>query len=73
VTLADGEIRSEHLPDELTRPHVAAPDDRSRLVELIRQHDGNISAVARVLATSRSQVHRLMQRHGIERDDSSDD
>jgi sigma-54 dependent transcriptional regulator, acetoin dehydrogenase operon transcriptional activator AcoR len=39
---------------------------RRALVALLAEHDGNLSAVARVLRTSRSQVHRLMKRHGID-------
>jgi len=37
-----------------------------QLAELLRAHAGNISAVARVLATSRTHVTRLMRRFGID-------
>jgi transcriptional regulator with GAF, ATPase, and Fis domain len=40
-------------------------DQRARLAALIAEHEGNLSAVARVLQTSRSQVQRLMARYGI--------
>jgi sigma-54 dependent transcriptional regulator, acetoin dehydrogenase operon transcriptional activator AcoR len=43
----------------------ASSDQRARLAELIAEHKGNLSAVARVLETSRSQIHRLMVRYGI--------
>ncbi len=39
---------------------------RERLIALLDQHDGNVSAVARALATSRSQIHRLLARHSID-------
>ncbi|MEO7733997.1 MAG: sigma 54-interacting transcriptional regulator, partial [Kofleriaceae bacterium] len=39
---------------------------RALIVGLIVEHQGNLSAVARVLQTSRSQLHRLLERHGIE-------
>jgi transcriptional regulator of acetoin/glycerol metabolism len=41
-------------------------DPRSRIVALLAEHDGNLSAVARALQTSRSQVRRLLERYGIE-------
>jgi transcriptional regulator with PAS, ATPase and Fis domain len=38
---------------------------RALIVALLAEHDGNLSAVARAMRTSRSQVHRLMERYGI--------
>ena len=35
------------------------------LEALLRAHEGNVSAVARALGTSRSQVRRLAARHGL--------
>jgi transcriptional regulator with GAF, ATPase, and Fis domain len=46
-------------------PPAAGADQRARLAALLAEHEGNLSAVARVLQTSRSQVHRLMVRYGI--------
>ena len=41
----------------------AIPESQeSLLAELLRQHNGNLAAVARGMATSRSQVHRLLRR-----------
>jgi len=40
-------------------------DGRERLVALLEKHAGNASAVARELATSRTQVRRLLSRHGL--------
>lgn len=51
------ERRSEDLPGDATR---------AKLIELLTQHDGNISAVARELATSRTQIQRLCTRHDID-------
>lgn len=47
-----------------------APDDgRDRVVALLAKHAGNLSAVARELATSRTQVARLLTRYGLAADD----
>jgi transcriptional regulator with GAF, ATPase, and Fis domain len=43
----------------------AGIDRRTQLVGLLVEHEGNLSAVARALRTSRSQIHRLMVRYGI--------
>ena len=40
-------------------------DDRGRFVALLQQHAGNLSAVAREMVTSRSQVQRLLERHAL--------
>jgi transcriptional regulator of acetoin/glycerol metabolism len=70
AALLDGnEIRLAHLPDELAAPRGARrPDDTGevKLVQLLRESDGNLSHVARTLGTSRSQVQRLVQRYGID-------
>jgi len=71
VALTDtGEIRLEHLPEGIrtyTRPSLTAmpPEERvlrERLVELLREHDGNVSAVGRAMDRGRIQVRRLCQR-----------
>ena len=41
---------------------------RARLIELLRQHDGNVAAVARDMGKVRSQVQRWMKRYGIDGD-----
>jgi transcriptional regulator with PAS, ATPase and Fis domain len=40
-------------------------DPRARLVALLAEHGGNLSAVARVMQTSRTQVYRLMERYKV--------
>ena len=42
--------------------------ERTQLVALLAKHRGNLSAVARELSTSRSQVHRLLARHALTAD-----
>jgi transcriptional regulator with AAA-type ATPase domain len=67
--LDDGRLRLEHLPDDIAeraRTGSRRNHERTRLVQLVRRHTGNLSAVARDLATSRAQVHRLLRRQGID-------
>jgi DNA-binding NtrC family response regulator len=52
-----------------TAPAIDEPDARARIIALLDKHAGNVSAVARSLATSRSQVARLLARHGLSPDD----
>jgi DNA-binding NtrC family response regulator len=40
-------------------------DSRDRIIALLDEHGGNLSAVARGLSTSRTQVARLLARHGL--------
>ncbi len=61
-------IGLDHLPPELREdpsPTRAAVDEAS-FAQLARTHGGNVSAIARALGTSRSQVRRLAQRLGVE-------
>jgi transcriptional regulator with GAF, ATPase, and Fis domain len=62
----DHEILLAHLPEDLTGRAASRPDERTRLVELLRFHAGNFSAVARAMATSRSQLRRLLVKHGLD-------
>jgi len=80
LALADkGTIRVEHLPAALRSktnqdapepeppgPPVEPEEQRSVLEELLREHKGNVAAVARAMGTSRSQVHRMLKRFGID-------
>lgn len=65
------EITADDLPESvrsIAQPGASAPaaaSERERLVLLLAKYQGNISAVARVLETSRSQVRRLLERYGI--------
>jgi len=72
IAVASGpEIGVEDL--RLAAPTPEPPDagpvggEREQLVALLQKHGGNLNAVARDLATSRSQVRRLLARHGLQR------
>jgi DNA-binding NtrC family response regulator len=67
--LCSGKIDLEHLPDALrAAPRTLDRDGarRDELIALVREHQGNLAAVARALKTSRAQVHRLLARHDID-------
>ena len=75
VALADtGEIRFEHLSEAIrtyTPPSLASmrPEDRvlrERVVELLREHGGNVSAVARAMGKAPIQIRRWCHRMQIE-------
>ncbi|WP_437995109.1 sigma 54-interacting transcriptional regulator [Sorangium sp. So ce185] len=64
--------RPEAPPSERPRP---APEDGARreaLIRLLREHRGNISAVARAMGKGRTQIHRWIARYGIEPADYRD-
>jgi transcriptional regulator with PAS, ATPase and Fis domain len=76
VALSDGlELRLEHLPAELRRqPHEPKPapasseDEplRAQLAQLLLEHRGNISAVARALGKERVQIRRWCRRWALD-------
>jgi transcriptional regulator with AAA-type ATPase domain len=75
VALADtGEIRFEHLSEAIRTyapPSLASmrPEDRvlrERVVELLREHAGNVSAVARAMGKAPIQIRRWCHRMQIE-------
>lgn len=70
MALLDGdEIQLVHLPDEIVHrtPSPGKVDGGGeQLARLLRVHAGNLSAVARALTTSRSQVKRMVVRHGLD-------
>jgi transcriptional regulator with AAA-type ATPase domain len=75
VALADtGEIRLEHLSEAIRAyapPTVASmrPEDRvlrERVVELLRQHGGNVTAVGRAMGKAPIQIRRWCRRMQIE-------
>jgi len=70
-----GPIDMAHLPPALVGrpveepPRELTPDEarhRDELVALLRQHGGNMSAVARVLGKGRTQIVRWVHRYGID-------
>jgi DNA-binding NtrC family response regulator len=75
VALADtGEIRFEHLSEAIRTylpPSIASlrPEDRvlrERVIELLREHDGNVSAVGRAMGKAPIQIRRWCHRMQIE-------
>lgn len=64
----DGEIRQEHLPEAVVEARCGVSDHpmAHHLRALIREHKGKQTAIARAMGTSRSQLQRLLKRHGIE-------
>lgn len=76
VLARDGEITAAHLGDLARRVArdatnaTAAPnvddDRRMRLVNLLAEHGGNITLVARALGKDRAQVRRWIRRFGID-------
>jgi DNA-binding NtrC family response regulator len=79
VALAQGdEIEARHLPAEVLAPPPesagaaaeAPPGDdlRQRIVALLHEHRGNVTAVARVMGKAPAQIHRWMRRYGVDPD-----
>jgi DNA-binding NtrC family response regulator len=75
VALADtGEIRFDHLSEAIRTylpPSIASlrPEDRvlrERVIELLREHDGNVSAVGRAMGKAPIQIRRWCHRMQIE-------
>ena len=76
--LAGGElVRAEHLPDSVRtgrppgspRPVVLSESDqkvRDQVVAALREHQGNVSAVARALDKDRKQIQRWIKRFGLD-------
>jgi DNA-binding NtrC family response regulator len=72
---AGGAIRRRHLPEALREPAADAPDDtaahdddqrRAELVALLREHQGNITQIARATGWNRVQIHRWLKRFDLD-------
>ncbi|MBL0221022.1 MAG: helix-turn-helix domain-containing protein [Myxococcales bacterium] len=70
-------IRAEHLPDSVRtgrppgapRPVVLSETDqkvRDQVVAALREHQGNVSAVARALDKDRKQIQRWIKRFNLD-------
>jgi transcriptional regulator of acetoin/glycerol metabolism len=76
VLATRGDLKAEHLPSAIrdyTAPTVAPlrPEDRvlrDRLVELLREHRGNVTAAGRVLGKAPIQIRRWCRRFAIDID-----
>jgi DNA-binding NtrC family response regulator len=74
-TLAGGgAIRRRHLPEALREP-AAAPDEaashdddqrKAELMALLREHQGNITSIARATGWNRVQIHRWLKRFDLD-------
>jgi DNA-binding NtrC family response regulator len=67
----DGRIDLHQLPEQVAGRAPAAAVEAARrdeLLALLRDHRGNLAAVARALNTSRAQIHRLLRRYSIDLD-----
>ncbi|MCG5056034.1 MAG: sigma 54-interacting transcriptional regulator [Myxococcales bacterium] len=73
LVLDEREIRGDLIDSLLAKPVAVAPTKRkadpeqvrAQLDELLRAHEGNVTAVARELGHTRMQIHRWMKRFGI--------
>lgn len=76
-TLAErGIMEVAHLPESMTKsaskplPDSEPPSNpdelRQQIVQLLEQHRGNVTLVARAMGKTRMQVHRWMQKFGID-------
>jgi len=69
-----GRVELEHLPEPVRHAAVVAtrgePTDdqarRDRLLALMRQHRGNVTAVAQAMGKARMQIQRWVKRYGID-------
>ena len=73
LALSDGDVIDvPHLPRALTGGPLAAPDPddqlRSELTEQLIKHHGNLAAVARAMGKARMQIHRWLDRFGLDPD-----
>jgi transcriptional regulator of acetoin/glycerol metabolism len=81
LALADGaDIDVAHLPEDIAAPPRRGVDvplaqlpeheqrRREQIVQLLREHGGNITAVARAMGKVRSQVQRWIKRYEIDVD-----
>ncbi len=70
LTLGDFRPNQTATPERATfteaRDAVVDAFEREYLEALIRQHDGNLSAVARAANLARSQLYRLLEKHGLQ-------
>ncbi len=70
AAVAQGDrIDLHQLPEQVAGRAPAAAVEaakREELLALLRDHRGNLAAVARALTTSRAQIHRLLRRYSID-------
>jgi DNA-binding NtrC family response regulator len=66
-----GPIELAHLPEPLRARAATSADDRLKgeLTALLREHHGNVSAVARAVGKARTQVNRWLKRFALAPDE----
>lgn len=59
---------ADFVPDDYTPPAVRAsdPGELARIEQALRSHQGNVAGTARALGLHRTQLRRLIERHGID-------
>jgi DNA-binding NtrC family response regulator len=69
LAVAGKEIGLDHLPravrESAAARRIGAAGERDHLIAVIQRHRGNLSAAARELGTSRSQLYRMLARLAI--------
>lgn len=70
-TLADGgTIHRKHLPEDIVEPpgvpETDTADRKAELIALLREHQGNISAISKATGKSRMQLHRWLKRYELD-------
>ena len=70
-TLAEGgAIHRRHLPESLresaAQPASADDQRKAELVALLREHRGNITAIARATGWHRGQIHRWLKQFDLD-------
>jgi transcriptional regulator with PAS, ATPase and Fis domain len=74
LALAEREIGIAHIRQSIREVALRLPAagslDRDTIVATIRLHNGNMTAVARALAMSRTHLYRLLERYAITRADT---
>jgi transcriptional regulator of acetoin/glycerol metabolism len=70
-TLANGElVHRRHLPealrDDAPEPTDAGDQRKAELIALLREHQGNITAIARATGWNRVQIHRWLKRFDLD-------
>jgi DNA-binding NtrC family response regulator len=67
---APGSVDPDDEADEATPANDGSGEPRRvRLVRLMREYQGNVAAVARVMGKGRTQIHRWLERYGINPDE----
>jgi len=67
--LPEGAVEAPTKPKDEKEAPSSRGDLRERLVSLLRAHQGNVSAVARIMGKSRIHIHRWMDKFGLDPDD----